>query len=181
MSNWSEIGDKSSNLMGQNIEAEVHVNFFGLLQSNTGPRPHCSPSRRKEIASWLVIVATANVHEDEEEKGKETIPTHPPNNTRTMTSKTRATKSRNPNHPPNNTRTMTSKMRATKSRNPNQRADWWWDAQSVVCRIGSTQELWQVVSMILHLRTYPFQHIFFSCPSQWHTLRFDLLQLIEGF
>jgi hypothetical protein len=123
-------------------------------------RPHCSPSRRKEIASWLVIVATANVHEeDEEEKGKETIPTHPPNNTRTMT----------------------SKMRATKSRNPNQRADWWWDAQSAVCRIGSTQELWQVVSMILHLRTYPFQHIFFSCPSQWHTLRFDLLQLIEGF
>jgi len=43
MSNWSEIGHKSSNvqglknLLGQNIEAEVHVNFFGLLQSNTGP------------------------------------------------------------------------------------------------------------------------------------------------
>jgi hypothetical protein len=43
MSNWSEMGHKSSNfqglknLLGQKIEAEVHVNFFGLLQSNTGP------------------------------------------------------------------------------------------------------------------------------------------------
>ncbi len=43
MSDWSEIGHKSSNvlglknLLGQNIEAEVHVNYFGLLQSNTGP------------------------------------------------------------------------------------------------------------------------------------------------
>jgi hypothetical protein len=39
----SEIGHKSSNvlglkkLLGQNIEAEVHVNFLGLIQSNTGP------------------------------------------------------------------------------------------------------------------------------------------------
>jgi len=43
MLNWSEIGRKSSNVKGlknllrQNVEAEVHVNFFGLLQSNTGP------------------------------------------------------------------------------------------------------------------------------------------------